>query len=122
MVTTPDSAYPLAYQGDEALAGLLKRHQAHVNLGALTDILPGILAAPDGEMPNAWMDLVADSPNQDLIAQLEAFRKSHQARLGQTTLQPIASRLALLREALRRQGLDGFIIGRADDHQGEYVP
>ncbi|MAU59902.1 aminopeptidase P family protein [Parvibaculum sp.] len=31
-------------------------------------------------------------------------------------------RAAKLREELRRRGLDGFLIPRADEHQGEYVP
>ncbi len=33
-----------------------------------------------------------------------------------------AGRLALLRAELNRRGLDGFLIPRADEHQGEYVP
>jgi Xaa-Pro aminopeptidase len=34
----------------------------------------------------------------------------------------VAPRVAALRGALTAQGLDGFIIPRADEHQGEYVP
>lgn len=33
-----------------------------------------------------------------------------------------AGKLASLRAALRRRGLDGFIVPRADEHLGEYVP
>ena len=33
-----------------------------------------------------------------------------------------AKRLAALREELRRQGVDGFLVPRSDEHQGEYVP
>lgn len=33
-----------------------------------------------------------------------------------------AERLALLRTRLRADGLDGFVVPRADEHQGEYVP
>jgi len=33
-----------------------------------------------------------------------------------------APRLAALRAELKRRGLDGFLIPRADEHQGEYVP
>src|SRR3989441_3982397 len=33
-----------------------------------------------------------------------------------------AGRLAALRAELRRRGLDGFIVPRADRHQNEYVP
>ncbi|MDJ1158596.1 aminopeptidase P family protein [Chelatococcus sp. SYSU_G07232] len=32
------------------------------------------------------------------------------------------ARLALLRGELARRGLDGFVVPRADEHQGEYVP
>ncbi|KZD11923.1 aminopeptidase P family protein [Oceanibaculum pacificum] len=33
-----------------------------------------------------------------------------------------AARLAALRAELKRRGVDGFIVPRADEHQGEYVP
>jgi Xaa-Pro aminopeptidase len=33
-----------------------------------------------------------------------------------------AERLSAIRSELRRRGLDGFIIPRSDEHQGEYVP
>lgn len=122
MVTSPDSACRETYQGDEALSGLLKKHQAHLSINALTELLPGIAAAPAGEKPDSWIDLVADNPSPALVAQLQAFRREKESRAAQTQAQPIAARLTLLREALKRQGLDGFIIGRADDHQGEYVP
>jgi Xaa-Pro aminopeptidase len=34
----------------------------------------------------------------------------------------VAPRIAALRAELQRRGLDGFVIPRADQHQGEYVP
>ena len=34
----------------------------------------------------------------------------------------VAPRLHLLRAELVRRGLDGFIVPRSDEHQGEYVP
>src|ERR1700692_1045026 len=33
-----------------------------------------------------------------------------------------APRLAALRVELARRGLDGFLVPRSDEHQGEYVP
>ena len=33
-----------------------------------------------------------------------------------------SARVAALREELKRRGLDGFIVPRADEHQNEYVP
>jgi Xaa-Pro aminopeptidase len=38
------------------------------------------------------------------------------------TLSTHAGRLAALRAELRRRGLAGFLVPRADEHQGEYVP
>jgi Xaa-Pro aminopeptidase len=35
---------------------------------------------------------------------------------------PIGQRLAALRAEMRAQGLDGFLVPRADEYQGEYVP
>jgi Xaa-Pro aminopeptidase len=35
---------------------------------------------------------------------------------------PARQRLTALRDELQRQGLDGFIVPRADEHLGEYVP
>src|SRR5579863_1203484 len=37
-------------------------------------------------------------------------------------LQMTDSPLSLLRAELKKRGLDGFIVPRADEHQGEYVP
>lgn len=122
MVTSPDSACRETYQGDDALAGLLKKHQSHVNLTMLAEIMAGVEAAPADERPDAWIDLVAENPSPALIAQLQAYRQAWAARQAQIQVPPIPARLNRLRDALKRRGLDGFIIGRADDHQGEYVP
>jgi len=41
---------------------------------------------------------------------------------NETDAQTCAPRLAALRAELKRRGLDGFIVPRSDEHQGEYVP
>ena len=41
---------------------------------------------------------------------------------NETDAATCAPRLAALRAELKRRGLDGFIVPRADAHQGEYVP
>ncbi|MEX0814166.1 MAG: aminopeptidase P family protein [Dongiaceae bacterium] len=43
------------------------------------------------------------------------------AAAGAATKEGRAGRLAALREELRRRGLAGFVVPRADEHQGEYV-
>lgn len=45
----------------------------------------------------------------------QTYEDSANPALGKT-------RAAMLREELGRRGLDGFLIPRADEHQGEYVP
>ena len=41
---------------------------------------------------------------------------------NETNAATCAPRLAALRAELKRRGLDGFVVPRADEHQGEYVP
>ena len=93
MVTSPDSACRETYQGDEALAGLLKKHQAHVNLTNLAALMAGVEAAPADERPDAWVDLVAENPSPALIAQLQAYRQAWAARQPQIAEAPIPARL-----------------------------
>src|SRR5260221_13837563 len=40
----------------------------------------------------------------------------------QSDASPCAPRLAALRAELASRGLDGFLVPRSDEHQGEYVP
>ena len=74
------------------------------------------LEAIDGD---AWMQLVAPSLSETLQAQLRAYRAERSAgeRAGGTPVDR-AGRVAALRAELQRQGLAGFIVPRADEHQG----
>jgi len=91
---------------------------------ALTE---GVLAAP-AEVGTSWHALVADPMTPALAGALEALRaaKAKQYRDGLSAADfeklPRAARLSRLRQELAAQGLDGFIVPRADEHQGEYVP
>src|SRR5258707_3968762 len=40
---------------------------------------------------------------------------------NETDAATCAPRLAALRAELKRRGLDGFVVPRSDEHQGEYV-
>ena len=51
----------------------------------------------------------------DKIALYQSFE-------DQTDAANCAPRVAALRAELKKRGLDGFLIPRADEHQGEYVP
>src|SRR5438874_5630730 len=50
------------------------------------------------------------------------FEARFQSFEDTTARAAIAGRVAALRAELRRRGLDGFIVPRADRHQNEYVP
>jgi len=90
-------------------------------------LIEGVLGAP-AEVGTSWHMLVADPMTPALAGALEIFRtdKAKAYRTGLSAedfeLLPRAARLARLRQELVSQGLDGFIVPRADEHQGEYVP
>ncbi|MBU6299127.1 MAG: aminopeptidase P family protein [Alphaproteobacteria bacterium] len=48
--------------------------------------------------------------------------KTFQSYDDQSDAATCAPRLAALRDELKKRGLDGFIVPRSDEHQGEYVP
>ncbi len=90
-------------------------------------LIDGILAAP-AEVGASWHALVADPVNPALAAALEALQsakaKTYRDGLAAEDFERLsrAARLDRLRRELTAQGLDGFIVPRADEHQGEYVP
>src|SRR6516164_11756610 len=90
-------------------------------------LIEGVLAAPD-EVRTSWHTLLAYPVTPALAGALEALRaakaKTYRNGLSAQDFErlPRAGRLSRLREELEAQGLNGFIVPRADEHQGEYVP
>jgi Xaa-Pro aminopeptidase len=109
------------------LAQLLKEAGSALDPDGAAALIAGVLAAPP-EIGASWHVLVADPMPPALAAALEQLRAdlAEDYRDGLATEDfvrlPRAARLALLREALQASGLDGFVVPRADEHQGEYVP
>jgi len=127
---TPDDACRSVYQGDAALDRMLAKAGAMVNAIEAKAIIAGVLAAPapleaPGMDRDAWLALVAPDPSPALAAQLRALKAVLAAEAapepedGAKAASP--ARLAALRAELARRGLEGFIVPRADEHQGEYV-
>ncbi|HEX4571265.1 MAG TPA: aminopeptidase P family protein [Dongiaceae bacterium] len=110
------------YLGDEALAGMLKKAGLRVDLSQIRGLLAGVLAAPAGEHPDAWIDLVAPAADKTCRAQLDALKRQLAEEAPPARLKSTSERLAALRKELERRGLAGFLVPRADEHQGEYVP
>ncbi|HEY4133936.1 MAG TPA: aminopeptidase P family protein [Alphaproteobacteria bacterium] len=117
------------YQGDAALATLLGKASglrlAAPTAEAARALILGVLAAPEDHDPDAWLSLVAEDPSPALAAQLRALRDELATMSGDGVANedlPVIERLARLRGKLAEAGVDGFVVPRADEHQGEYVP
>src|SRR4051812_25693453 len=116
-----------AAQDRGRLAQLLKEAGSRLDPAGVEQLVAGVLAAPP-EIGTSWHRLVADPTPPALAGTLEELR----AYLAEDYCDGLSNddfarlqrpaRVALLREELARQGLDGFIVPRADEHQGEYVP
>ena len=112
----------LTYEGDDRLAELLRVAGMPDSLSEVKQLLAGIAAAPRPLDDDEWLRLVVPAAGGALRAQLVALRETLAAAddgIGQAGASP--ERLTDLRAALGRQGLDGFVVPLADEHQGEYV-
>jgi Xaa-Pro aminopeptidase len=93
-----------------------------MELSEIEQLLKGSVAAPDGERQDDWIALVAPAADAETRRRLSAARASWAAGVKRQARPPISVRIAALRNELARRGLDGFLVPRADEHQGEYVP
>jgi Xaa-Pro aminopeptidase len=119
--STPQGPYP----GDAALARLLARARAGMSVAAVKDLVAGALAAPAGFDVEGWIALVVPDAEPELADALKGLKEAMASRVndGLEAGPPApAWRLKALRGELARLGLDGFVVPRADEHQGEYVP
>ena len=111
-----------AYAGDDQLVKLLRAAGALASLSEVKELLAGVAAAPRPLDDGEWLRLVVPAADGALRGQLVALREifaSADDGIGQVGVSP--ARLADLRAAFGRQGLDGFVVPLSDEHQGEYV-
>jgi Xaa-Pro aminopeptidase len=112
------------YEGDEALLARLRQAGATLDLVQLHALVEGVVAAPNADDDAAWLDLLAANLDGPLCDQLQLLKE----RTGEGhdpgfSVGPApAERIAQLRDELLARGLDGFIVPRTDEYQGEYVP
>jgi Xaa-Pro aminopeptidase len=109
------------------LAKALTEARSALDVDAVDALITGVLAAPP-EIGTSWHALVAEPTPPGLAAALEARRitlaASHHdgVQAEDFARLPRHARLKLLRDRFAADGLAGFIVPRADEHQGEYVP
>jgi Xaa-Pro aminopeptidase len=102
---------------------LLRRRGRQPDPSALDALMRGVAAAPEGLAGPEWVELVDPQADAELTTALMAWRAAlATADDGLDAAPAPASRLAALRAELRRRDLQGFVVPRADEHQGEYVP
>lgn len=109
--------------GIRQLAARLENQGRPMAPDELARLLAGIAAAPEGFGGPEWLALLGDSIDGSTRAALvEARRRLAASTHGIEDAIPPADRLQALRAELARRGVDGFLVPRSDEHQGEYVP
>jgi len=102
---------------------LLRQRGRSPDPTALASLMRGVVAAPEGLAGPEWVELFDPQPDTELTNALTAWRTElSKVDDGLDASPAPADRLAALRGELKRRGLDGFVVPRADEHQGEYVP
>jgi Xaa-Pro aminopeptidase len=105
---------------DAELARLLTVAGVRRSVEQVRELIRGVIAAPAGPEPNAWLDLVASPEARDLRNHL--LRLKHELASAPVQEPPIAERLRRLRAELSARRLDGLIVPLTDEHRNEYVP
>ncbi len=106
----------------QAVAAALENIKINMSLREFEQLLEGTVAAPEGERSEEWIALVAPGADEQTKRRLSAAHDSWARSVKSQAREPVSARLAALRKELAAQKLDGFLIPRADEHQGEYVP
>lgn len=97
---------------------------ARVDLVGAREIFRGLATTPVAEDEDAWRALIAPNASQKLLDDLSDLRSRvlesiSDDGLNRTKTDP--GRVSALRKELKHRDLDGFIIPKADEHQGEFV-
>lgn len=106
----------------DAFGPVLKNANINMALSDLEGFLSGTVAAPEGERPEEWVELLAPAADPATRRRLTDVRSAWAKAAHAVSTASIRERLVALRKEVAVQGLAGFIVPRADEHQGEYVP
>lgn len=95
-----------------------------MNSADLAEFLAGAAAAPKRLAGDDWVSLLAPEASEELVSALREAKDEIAANAdpGFTAGPAPAERLAALRARLQELELDGFVVPRTDEFQGEFVP
>ena len=107
----------------DVVVALLRKRGLSADPAALDALMRGIAAAPESLSGPEWTELVDPAADAELTKALSVWRAELAAADDGLQASPAPpARLADLRAELKQRGLDGFVVPRADEHQGESVP
>lgn len=114
------------YISDHNLNKLFQETPCNYSIQDIRPFLRGVLAAPVAEHdPNKWLYLIRGAIETiELDRQLIALKDklAQEAPKESNNFDDIAKRQTLIRQKLEAHHVDAFLIPRADEYQGEYVP
>lgn len=114
-------ALPMTTDLADALAAAAADTGGRYDAAGLQELLEGVVAAPAALDDREWMELAVPGATEAQAKRLRAARAAVVAARRPAGPKP-AERLAALRGALARLGLDAYVVPHADEHQGEYLP
>lgn len=109
---------------DRKLDQDLRSTDARVDVVGAREIFRGIATTPVADDEDAWRTLIAPQASPELIEDLRDLRERVLGSIpddGLSHTRTDPKRIAALRKELKRRDLDGFIVPKADEHQGEFV-
>ena len=108
----------------QALGARLRVRGSVLSIDEILDVVEGVAAAPEARDSSAWLDLVdeerrLDGETRSILRDMVARARAAYA----PALKPwCPDRLRRLRDEMKKRRLQGFLVPRADEYQGENVP
>tara|TARA_Y100001934_G_scaffold7188_2_gene9737 strand:+ start:22827 stop:24845 length:2019 start_codon:yes stop_codon:yes gene_type:complete len=108
------------YMGDNALKVALSQAGINIGIDDIRDLISGVVGS--AAQDDSWLTLITPYPDGALRKQLNALKAQTQENLFKNLeVCPGGQRLEALRSEMKKANLDGFMIPRTDEHQGEFV-
>ncbi len=85
-------------------------------------LIAGVAAAPSATDRRASLKLLLPPNTPGMLQHFLQLESEMRSQIQEPESLPIADRVALLRQEMAKQKLDGFVVPHADEHQCEFTP